>query len=102
MPIINAECLRLGLGLLLAVRVQDTMRIVKTKGFKKGQDNLSELLNLADRKLSLSWQGWEDAYAEPGWPTVRERCVSDVRQHMRLREAMLQAGWSRGSVTWRP
>lgn len=101
LPILNGECLRLGLEPLPAFRVQDTMRLVKTKGFKKGQDNLARLLK-GPGKLALDWQAWQDAYDEPGWPTVRERCASDVRGHKVLREEMLTRGWLRPAVWWRP
>lgn len=102
LPILNAECMRLGLPSLGPVRVQDTMRIRRSKGFKKGQDNLAGLVQTHERKLALDWQQWEDAYATPGWPVVRDRARSDVVMHKQLRLAMIERGWLKPPVTWRP
>lgn len=102
LPIINGECLRFKWEPLPAIRVQDSMRIVKTKGFKKGQDNLAMLLKLEAEKMAMNHQAWQDAYAEPGWPKVKLRCVSDVEQHKQLYEAMSDAGWLRAMTVWNP
>jgi DNA polymerase elongation subunit (family B) len=102
LPVINSECLRLGLPSLKGQLVQDTMALVKTKGFKKGQDNLIELTGVPIPKQALTWQGWEDAYEEPGWKTVVERCESDVMGHKVLREKMLERGWLRPPRRWNP
>jgi DNA polymerase elongation subunit (family B) len=102
LPVINAECLRLGLGSLPSLMVQDTIRVAKTKGLKKGQDNIARLLCVPEEKMALDWQAWEDAYAKKGWPTVADRCMSDVVQHKQLRAAMLDAGWLKDPVSWRP
>jgi len=102
LPVLNADLLRNGYPPLSPKLVQDTMRIVKTKGFKKGQDNLSTLLDNPIQKMPLNWQEWQDAYEEPGWETVIERCVSDVRGHKILRARMLERGWVKPAVMWRP
>lgn len=102
LPVVNAECLRLGLPTLGALLAQDTMRLVRSKGFKKGQDNLVSLTGGPEPKLALSWQDWQHAYEEKGWATVVERCVSDVRGHKVLRQELLDRGWLKEPVTWRP
>lgn len=102
LPVLNAECLRVGLPPLPAVAVQDTIRLPRSKGFKKGQDNLGHVLGLREEKLPLSWAEWAAAYAEPDLVTVKERCASDVRMHLRMREAMLERGWLRAPRAWRP
>jgi DNA polymerase elongation subunit (family B) len=102
LPVLNSECLRLGLPPLDRVKAQDTMRIVKTKGFKKGQDNLGGLLKTLEQKMSLDWQGWENAYEEDGWETVKERCASDVIMHKQLRKKMVDLGWLKKPVLWEP
>jgi DNA polymerase elongation subunit (family B) len=101
LPVLNAECLRLGLPPLGPALVQDTIRIVRTKGFKKGQDNLSVLTGGAP-KLALSWQEWQYAYEEKNWATIVERCQSDVEGHKVMRQQMLDRGWLREPVRWRP
>lgn len=102
LPVLNAECLRLGFPSLPGLLVQDTMRIVRTKGFKKGQDNISHLIDVPINKLSLSWQQWQKAYEEKGWATVVERCKSDVAGHKLMRKEMLDRGWLRAPVRWTP
>lgn len=102
LPVLNAECLRLGLPALGMQLVQDTMRLVKTKGFKKGQDNLVALLDVPEPKLALSWQEWQRAYEEKGWATVVERCVGDVRGHKLMRQELLDRGWLKEPARWRP
>lgn len=102
LPVLNTECLRLGLEPLPSVIAQDTMRIVKTKGFKKGQDNLGKLLKTIEQKLSLDWQGWEDAYEEDGWATIKARCISDVIMHKEVREEMIKRGWLNDNKIWQP
>lgn len=102
LPVLNAECLRLGLPSLKAKRVQDTMRIVKTKGFKKGQDNIIQLTGVPLKKLALSWQEWQDAYEENGWKTIIERCEGDVMGHKMMWAEMKERGWLKPETVWKP
>jgi hypothetical protein len=102
LPILNSECLRLNLPTLRPKLAQDTIRLPKSKGFKKGQDNLGHTLEVQEEKLPLSWAEWETAYGEPGLPTVKERCASDVRMHLEMRDAMRARGWLAAPRTWRP
>lgn len=100
LPVLNADAMRLGLEPLRKVLVQDTMRLPRAKGFKKGQDNLGGLYQTTQRKVSLDWQEWEDAYAERGWPKVRERCETDVRMHLEIREGLIADGLLKPPVWW--
>lgn len=101
LPSLNAECMRLDLPPLKPKLVWDTIRLPKTKGFKKGQDNIGSLLGVPVRKRSLNWQEWDDAYAEGApWPTVRDRVASDVRQHRLIFAEMKQRGWLRTPRMW--
>lgn len=93
LPIVNAECMRLGLEPLRAQFVQDTMWLKKAKGFKKGQDNLGLLTHIDDEKFALNWQAWQDAYSEEGWKLIRHRAESDVHMHKQLRERLISSGW---------
>lgn len=102
LPILNAELMRGGAGPLEPIGVQDTIRLPKAKGLKKGQDNLSSVLGTASKKQAMTWVEWDDAYEEDGWPEVISRCVSDVRQHKEMRAAMLAAGWNKPTTLWRP
>lgn len=99
---LNAECMNLGLPLLPSLMVQDTIRLPRSGGFKKGQDNMSYTLGVREEKLPLMWAEWEAAYSEPGLETVKDRVAGDVRQHMELRERMRDAGWLRAPKRWNP
>lgn len=117
--VINAECMRLDLPPIRKVVVQDTMRVMRAKGFKKGQDNLGRLFHTLEQKLSLDWQAWQDAYDEVGpdsglgrrllrpnadpqvWPTIRERAVSDVIMHKQLRTEVIERQIMKKPREWR-
>lgn len=101
LPVINAECMRLGLEPIRGVWVQDTMRVLRSKGFKKGQDNLGALYGIEREKLHLDWQHWQDAYDERGWGLIRERAETDVLMHKDLREEMIRARHLRAPIYWR-
>lgn len=101
LPVINAECMRLDLDPVRDVAIQDTMRLRRAKGFKKGLDNLAALFQTDTQKMSLSWQEWQDAYDEDGWQTIRDRCESDVLGHKQVREALLERGLLQPARRWR-
>lgn len=120
LPVINAECMRLDLPPIREVVVQDTMRVFRSKGFKKGQDNLGRLYRLTEQKMALDWQAWQDGYDEVGdlgdgnldhllhpnnddtvWKTIRHRAVSDVEMHKELRLAMIDRDVLKKPRPWR-
>jgi len=101
-PVLVAEAMKLDLPVPTATLVQDTMRVPRGKGFKKGQDNLGTLLKAPLRKRSLNYQEWMEAYAERSLDTVKERVVGDVLQHMQIREKMMARGWLAHPRMWTP
>lgn len=101
LPVINAECMRLGLPVVGTKIVQDTMRVHRSKGFKKGQDNIGRMLKVREEKMPLDWQAWQDAYDEPGWRTIRDRAESDVIQHKSIRLRMIEEKLLKAPITWR-
>jgi len=103
LPLVNAEMLRFGMTPLPATLTQDTLRqITRTTGMKRDQDNLGKLLNTETDKHAMSWQDWQDAYAESGWGGVRKRVVTDVVGHKQIRARMIEDGWIKPPVIWRP
>jgi DNA polymerase elongation subunit (family B) len=100
LPILNAECLRLGFGPLPEKLVHDTMNLVKTKGFKKGQDVLAGVLGVASEKQAMNWHQWQEAYAEDGWRGIKSRCVKDVIQHKEMYGEIKP--WLRPAKKWKP
>jgi len=101
LPVLNGECMKVGLPVLKPTMAQDTMKIPRAR-FKKGMDNVSHSLGVREEKLPLSWAEWAAAYAEPGLETVKERCASDVLMHVQMRERMREEGWLRSPRLWKP
>lgn len=102
LPVLQAEVMRLGLPSLLPRMCEDTIRMPRSKGFKKGQDNLGVLLDVPLSKLPLNHQQWQEAYGESDLATVKDRVGGDVRQHMLIREQMRQRGWIKPARMWSP
>jgi DNA polymerase elongation subunit (family B) len=95
LPVMNAEMMRLGLPVLEEKPVIDTIRLVKSKGFKKGQDVIADVLGVPAEKKAMNWAQWQKAYATPGWPEVRERVAGDVVQHKLVLGRLLELGYLR-------
>lgn len=93
--VMNAELMRMQLPVLQPKRVIDTIRLVRSKGFKKGQDVIADVLDVPAEKKAMNWAQWQRAYAEPGWPEVRERVSGDVVQHKLLLGRLLELGYLR-------
>jgi DNA polymerase elongation subunit (family B) len=102
LPVLNAECARCGIDPLPKIRVYDTTRLWRMKGFKKGQDNMSHNFALKEEKMKLDWSEWDAAYEEDGWPVAVERCRTDVIQHKAFRANPDVQKWLRGPSVWRP
>lgn len=101
LPVINAECMRLGLPVIPSRLVQDTMRLTRSKGFKKGQDNIGRLFKLKEEKQTMDWQAWQDAYDEKGWADIRSRAETDIIQHKTMRLELLSRGLLKTPTVWR-
>ena len=102
LPVLQTEMMRLDLPSLTPVLVQDTIRLPRSKGFKKGLDNLGVLLETLTRKRSLNWEEWDRAYGEPDLATVKARVRSDVKMHKEVREKMRERGWLAAPRLWKP
>lgn len=100
LPVLQAEALRCGLPTLGPVKTHDTIRIVRTKGFKKGQDDMSVTFGSPLKKKTLNWAEWDQAYEADGWPVPVERCVTDVQQNKTLYRKQLERGDVLKSERW--
>jgi len=101
LPVINSECMRLGVEPIRSVLVQDTMRFLRAKGFKKGQDTVGSMLRLRNQKMGLNWQDWQDAYDEEGWADIKARAETDVVMHKEMRLKLLERNILKPPVRWR-
>lgn len=98
--VFNAEAMRCGVEPIRTVLVEDTMRILRAKGFKKGLDNIAVALGVPGEKKQMSWEQWDRAYEDPSWAEVIDRCESDVRLHKLVREEMRTRGWLKPPRKW--
>jgi hypothetical protein len=95
LPIIQGELVEFGLEMLGPKMVQDTkIDLLKFKGISKSQENLAGALGVPAAKFHMTNDMWRSANRlEPeGIELTRKRVVDDVKQHMKLRLALLKAG----------
>lgn len=105
LPILNGALLEHGLPLLGPKLVSDTKtHLVTRAGLSASQENLGAMLALADSKYHMNDHRWRQAarLSPDGIEEARKRVVADVRQHKRLRAALITAGALRPPAEWRP
>ena len=116
--VLQADLMRLkaegsDLGVLGTKLAQDTIKLPKAKGFKKGLDDLAVLLEVPIAKLSMNHRQWEQAYQwdaiiegkpvqKSDWTVVRERCESDVLLLKMVRQKLLELDMLKPPSPWKP
>lgn len=98
--VFNASAMWCGVEPIRSILVEDTMQILRAKGFKKGLDNIARGLGVDGEKKQMSWADWDIAYEDPSWAEVIERCESDVILHKQVRAEMKKRGWLKGIQRW--
>ena len=105
LPILNGSLFEHGLPLLEDKLVSDTKTDLVTKaGISASQENLGAMLALADSKYHMNDHRWRQAarLSPAGVEEARKRVVADVRQHKKLRVALIAAGALKPPTEWRP
>ena len=106
LPILNGSLFEHGLPLLDPMKlVSDTKVDLKPfEGLSKSQENLSELLELAESKYHMNDPRWRKAtrLTPEGVREARKRVTGDVQQHKVLRKALLDAGVLNPPTVWKP
>lgn len=105
LPIINGALMEYGLPTLKPKLVQDTkVDLVKRADLPVSQEALAEMLGVPAPKISMSQVKWREAnrLAPEGLALTEKRVVGDVKQHMKLRKALLKAGLLKAPRVWRP
>lgn len=95
LPIIQGARIELGLAPLGPKMVQDTkVHLIKFKGISKSQENLAGALGVPATKFHMTNAMWRSAnrLTKEGIALTRKRVMDDVRQHMKLRVALIKAG----------
>lgn len=101
-PILNAMAWYTGIPPLPAKKVYDLHRFGRTKGMKKGLDNVAVILGVTAKKQAMNHAEWQEAYLEPGWPTIKARAKSDVILTEKVFDAVQERGWLKPATLWKP
>lgn len=105
LPLINDHCMRFGWATLEPKLVQDTKTLLpKVRGLGLSQENLGTLYELDEKKHHMNGRRWAVAntLSPEGREEARKRVVQDVRQHKRLRKALIDRGYLKAPRMWRP
>lgn len=105
LPIINAGNVEWDLPQLGPKLTCDTkLDLRRFSELPKTQENLSDLMDLAEKKLHMKQSMWREAnrLTVEGLEATRARVVGDVQQHMRLRSALLARGLLNPPKVWAP
>jgi hypothetical protein len=105
LPLVNDHLMRRGWSLLEPKLVQDTKTLLpKVRGLGLSQENLGTLYELDEKKHHMNGRRWAVAntLSDEGREEARKRVVQDVRQHKRLRKALIDRGYLKAPRMWRP
>lgn len=105
LPVINGACMRLGLPLLGAKDVQDTKTdLVRAQGLSKSLENLGAMFELKHPKVAMNTATWGAAnmLLPHGIAATRKRVVGDVREHIELRQRMVDERYLSQATSWSP
>lgn len=104
LPMINAGLMELEQPVLSDKLIQDTkLDLPRMKGLSASQESLSAMFRLGHGKLHMTQPEWRAAnrLTPEGLAVVRERAVSDVRQHLELRARLFSLGYLSPPRLWR-
>ena len=96
LPVLNARMMRHGLPLLVPKLAQDTKGdLAKAQGISKSQENLGAMFELKHPKIPMNTTKWEEANAltPEGITETIKRVKGDVRQHIEMRQMMIDKGY---------
>ncbi len=103
LPILNMALIEAGLDPLPAKLTQDTCKdLVRFKDVSKSQEALGAMFGIEAPKEQMTQSDWREAnrLTAPGLEQTRRRVVGDVRQHIMLREVLLERGLLRAPRMW--
>lgn len=105
LPIINGALMDLGLPVLATPKLtHDTkLDMVRKADIPATQEYLSAMLGVRASKYHMTQTRWREAnrLTAEGLAETEKRVAGDVRQHMKLRKAMLKAGLLKGPRPWK-
>jgi hypothetical protein len=104
LPMVNGALMECGMAPLQDRLVQDTkVHLIAAKGISKSQESLGAMFNLDAPKVQMNQSKWRAAnrLTPAGLAEVRQRVIGDVRQHMELRQTLLDKQLLRAPSVWR-
>ncbi len=104
LPMVNGALVECGMAPLADKLVQDTKtHLVSLKGISKSQESLGAMFQLDAPKVQMNQSKWRAAnrLTPAGLAEVRQRVTGDVRQHMELRQTLLDRQLLRPPSVWR-
>jgi hypothetical protein len=104
LPMVNGALVECGMPSLQDKLVQDTKTdLIALKGISKSQESLGSMFHLDTPKVQMNQTKWRAAnrLTAEGLAEVRERVVGDVRQHIAMRQRLLDLGYLAGPRVWR-
>lgn len=105
LPVINGAMFDHLYATLPEKLTSDTkLDLLKTKYISASQENLAAALGLEHPKVSMNQQKWREAnrLTIPGLDLTRERVEGDVRQHIELRNTLIELEWLGPAKHWSP
>lgn len=105
LPILNGALMDWNLPIFDSKLAQDTKtQMVRKADIPATQEYLAKMEHIVSRKIGMSQHDWRQAnrLTVEGVEAARKRVVGDVRQHSRLRKAMLRDGLLHPARIWRP
>jgi hypothetical protein len=103
LPIIQGARIELGLKPLGPKMTCDTkIHLIKFKGISKSQENLAGALGVPATKFHMTNVMWREAnrLTKEGISLTRRRVTDDVRQHQKLRAALVKGGYLGPPQLW--
>jgi hypothetical protein len=105
LPILNGALMEYGYPPLTQKLTHDTrLDMVKKADIPATQEFLSEMLGVPIPKVHVTQTAWRAAnrLSLGGMAVTEKRVKGDIKQHMKLRLAMLEAGLLGPPRVWRP
>ena len=105
LPVLNGAMLEHGFPPLKPKLTIDTKLDLRSRaGVSVSQENLAEMLQVAESKFHMSDYLWREAarLTPEGIEKARRRAYDDVVQHKAMYAALKKGGWLKPAKWWRP
>jgi len=92
LPVLNGAITEVGFAPLQSKLTQDTkLDLIKRQGLSGSQENLASMFGLENDKIGMTQEDWRQAnrLTKIGLEKVKERVVGDVKQHIEMRQKLL-------------